>query len=140
MLPDLSVFWVVGLVLALAVILDRLVFKPILQVIKKREDAVTAARVLADQAAAEARAAAEEFERKTQAARAGIYRQMDEMRQAALADRAALVDATRKEAESALAEATTRLAQEVAAARATLDQDAQALAADATSQILGRRA
>lgn len=140
MLPDLSVFWVVGLVLALAVILDRLVFKPILQVIKKREDAVTAARVLADQAAAEARAAAEEFERKTQAARAGIYRQMDEMRQAALADRAALVEATRKEAESALAEATTRLAQEVAAARATLDQDAQALAADATSQILGRRA
>lgn len=140
MLPDLSVFWVVGLVLALAVILDRLVFKPILQVIKKREDAVTAARVLADQAAAEARAAAEEFERKTQAARAGIYRQMDEMRQAALADRTALVEATRKEAESALAEATTRLAQEVAAARATLDQDAQALAADATSQILGRRA
>ena len=139
MLPDLSVFWVVGLVLALAVILDRLVFKPILQVIKKREDAVTAARVLADQAAAEARAAAEEFERKTQAARAGIYRQMDEMRQAALADRTALVEATRKEAESALAEATTRLAQEVAAARATLDQDAQALAADATSQILGRR-
>lgn len=66
MLPDLSVFWVVGLVLALAVILNRLVFEPILQVIKKREDAVTAARVLADQAAAEARAAAEESERKPQ--------------------------------------------------------------------------
>jgi F-type H+-transporting ATPase subunit b len=140
MLPDLSVFWVVGLVLALAVILDRLVFKPILQVIKKREDAVTAARLLAEQAATEARVAAEEFERKTQAARAGIYRQMDEMRQAAMADRAALVEATRKEAESAMAEATTRLAREVAAARATLNQDAEALAADATSQILGRRA
>jgi F-type H+-transporting ATPase subunit b len=140
MLPDLTVFWVVGLLLVLAVILDRLVFRPVLRVIAQREEAVTSARKLADQAADEARRAGEEFEKKTQVARSEIYRQMDDMRRAALEERAALVAETRKEAELALTDARATLAQDVAAARARLDADAEALAADAAARILGRRA
>ena len=139
MLPDLSVFWVVFFVLLLTLILDRLFFRPLLAIIKQREDAVGSAKALADQAAAEARRATEEFDRQTASARADVYRQMDEMRRAALDDRAALVDATRKEAEAALAKARAGLAADVADARARLDKDAETLAADAASQILGRR-
>jgi F0F1-type ATP synthase membrane subunit b/b' len=139
LLPDLSVFWVVFFVLLLTLILDRLFFKPLLAIIKQREDAVSSAKALADQAAAEARRATEEFDRQTATARAEVYRQMDEMRRAALDDRAALVDATRKETESALAQARADLARDVADARARLDKDADALAAEAASQILGRR-
>lgn len=139
MLPDLSVFWVVFFVLLLTFILDRLFFRPLLAIIKQREDAVGSAKALADKAAAEARRATDEFDRQTAIARAEVYRQMDEMRRAALDDRAALVDATRKEAEALLAQARADLARDVAAARARLDTDADALAADAASQILGRR-
>lgn len=139
MLPDLSVFWVVFFVLLLTLILDRLFFRPLLAIIKQREDAVGSAKALADQAAAEARRATEEFDRQTAIARTEVYRQMDEVRRAALDDRAALVDATRKEAEAALTQARADLARDVADARARLDKDAEALAADAASRILGRR-
>ena len=139
MLPDLSVFWVVLFVLLLTLILDRLFFRPLLAIIKQREDAVGSAKALADQAAAEARRATEEFDRQTATARAEVYKQMDEMRRAAMEDRAALVDVTRKEAEAALAKARAELASDVADARARLDKDAEALASDAASKILGRR-
>jgi F0F1-type ATP synthase membrane subunit b/b' len=65
---------------------------------------------------------------------------MDDMRRAALDERTALIDATRQEAEQALAEARTQLERDVAVARAALDSDANALAAEAASRILGRRA
>jgi F-type H+-transporting ATPase subunit b len=136
---NLSVFWVVGLLLLLAVILDRLVFRPVLKVIKQREDAATSARTLAEQAAEEARRAGDEFEKKTQLARAEVYRQMDDMRRSAQADRTALIEETRKEAESALAQARADLARDVDTARARLDQDAEALATDAAARILGRQ-
>ena len=43
--PDLfSIVWVIVFVLVLSVILDRLIFRPVLKVIKQREDAVTSAR------------------------------------------------------------------------------------------------
>ena len=139
MLPDLSVFWVIGLVLALAVILDRLVFRPVLKVVAEREAAVTSARALAERAADEAQRAGAEFERKTQDARAGLYRQMEEMRRSALEERAALVAETRREADQALAEARASLAKDVERARITLDAEAESLAADATRRILGRQ-
>ena len=139
MLPDLSVLWVVFFVLLLALILDRLFFRPLLGAIKQREGAAASAKALADQAAAEARRATEEFDRQTTAARTEVYKQMDEMRRAAMADRASLVDATRKEADAALAQARADLKRDVDDARARLDTDAEALAAEAASRILGRR-
>jgi F0F1-type ATP synthase membrane subunit b/b' len=59
MIPDASVFLIVAVVLALAFILDRLVFRPVLGIIKQREDAVVSARKLAERAALEAREAAQ---------------------------------------------------------------------------------
>ena len=139
MLPDLSVFWVVFFVLLLALILDRLFFRPLLGAIKQREGAAVSAKALADQAAAEARRATEEFDRQTTAARTEVYKQMDEMRRAAMDDRASLVDATRKEADAALAQARADLKRDVDEARARLDKDAETMAGEAASRILGRR-
>jgi F-type H+-transporting ATPase subunit b len=139
LLPDLSVFWVIFFVLLLTLILDRLFFRPLLGIIKQREDAVASAKALAEQATTQARQATEEFDRQTAAARAGVYKQMDEMRKAAQEDRTALVDATRKEADAALTAARADLARDVEDARTRLDKDAEAMAADAASRILGRR-
>jgi F-type H+-transporting ATPase subunit b len=138
-LPDLSVFWVIFFVLVLTVILDRLLFRPILAVIKQREDAIHSARELADRSAKEARSAATEFEQKTAAARGEIYRQMDEMRRAALAERTDILARTRAEAEAEIAAAGAKLDADAAAARRRLEADAEALGAAAAERILGRK-
>lgn len=140
MLPDLSVLWVIFFVLLLTVILDRLLFKPILRVIAERERAIRSARELAERSATEARAATAEFERKTTEARGEIYRQMDDMRRAGLAERAEIVSRTRAEAEAEIAAATAQLQAEVERARRTLSADADALGTAAAERILGRKA
>jgi F-type H+-transporting ATPase subunit b len=139
-LPDLSVFVVIFFVLLLTVLLDRLLFKPIQQVIARREHAIRSARELAERSAAEARAATTEFEQKTTAARAEIYRQMDEMRRVALEERARIVAQTRAEAEAEIAAAGAKLQADAAEVRRRLAADAEALGAAAADRILGRRA
>jgi F-type H+-transporting ATPase subunit b len=139
-LPDLSVVWVIFFVLLLTVILDRLLFRPILRVIEERERAIKSARELAERSATEARAATAEFDRRTAEARGEIYKQMDEMRRAALAERTEILARTRAEAEAEVASASAKLQTEVEAARQRLSADADALGAAAAERILGRRA
>jgi F-type H+-transporting ATPase subunit b len=139
-LPDLSVFFVIFFVLLLTVVLDRLLFKPILRVIAQREDALRSARELAERSAAEARAATAEFEQQTSAARAEIYRQMDEMRRVALEERAQIVAQTRTEAEAEIAAASAKLQADATEVRRRLAADAEALGAAAADRILGRKA
>lgn len=140
MLPNLSVIWVIFLVLVLTVALDRLLLRPILEVIRRREEAVASARDLARRAAAEAQAATAEFDRTMTAARTELYREMDDMRRAATNRRADIVAQTRADAEARVAEAARRLDDEAARARRTLDAEAQALGAAAADRILGRQA
>jgi F-type H+-transporting ATPase subunit b len=140
MLPNLSVLWVIFFILVLTFVVDRLLLKPVLGVIRRREQAIESARELARRSATEAQAATAEFDRKTTAARAELYREMDEMRRGALARRAEIVAQTRTEAEAQVAEAITRLDAEAAEARRKLEADAQALGTAAADRILGRRA
>jgi F-type H+-transporting ATPase subunit b len=139
-LPDLSVFWVIFFVLVLTIVLDRLLFRPILHVIHQREAAIRSARELAERSAREAQSAMTEFEQKTAAARAEVYRQMDEMRRTALAERAEILARTRAEAESEIAAASSQLQADAEAARRRLAADAEALGNAAAERILGRRA
>ena len=48
MIPDLSVVWVIVFVLTLAVILDRLLLRPVTRVMQEREGAIRSARELAE--------------------------------------------------------------------------------------------
>jgi len=140
MLPNLSVIWVIFFILLLTIVVDRLLLRPILGVIGKREEAIESARALAQRSAVEARAATEEFDRKTSAARAELYREMDDMRRAAMGRRAEIVAETRAEAEAQVAEATRRLDTEAREAKARLEADAQALGVAVADKILGRKA
>jgi F-type H+-transporting ATPase subunit b len=140
MLPNLSVIWVIFFILLLTFVVNRLLLRPVLAVIQKREEATASARELARRSATEAQAAATEFDRKTGAARAEMYREMDDMRRAAQTRRAEMVAQTRAEAEQQVAEAVTRLDAEAAAARRTLEAEAQSLGAAAADRILGRQA
>lgn len=140
MLPDLSVLWVIFLVLLLTVVLERFLFKPVLRVMAERARAIDSARQLAERSATEARAATAEFERKTAEARGELYRQMDEMRRTAMAERAEILARTRAEAEAEIAAASAKLAADAEAARRNLSTEAETLGAAVAERILGRKA
>ncbi len=140
MLPGLSVIGIIIIVLLLTFVLSRGFFAPITRVLREREEAVRTANELAQASAAKAEAAAAEFEQRTRAAQAAVYRAMDETRRQALQGRQDLLARTREEVDQTLADATSRLEAEVAAARATLEQDADALADAVVERVLGRRA
>jgi F-type H+-transporting ATPase subunit b len=139
-LPDLSVLWVIFFLLVLTVVLDRLLFRPIQRVIRERELAGRSARELAERSAREAAAAASEFEQKTSAARAEVYRQMDEVRRAAMHARADILAQTRAQAEQEIATASAQLQSEADEARRRLSADAEALGTAVAERILGRKA
>lgn len=138
MIPDITVLWVIFFVLLTVYLLNALVFKPILRVIEARLKAVSDARDLAESAADRARAAAAEYDEKLGAARALVYREMDEKRRLALEKRAAVVGETKAAIENELKTATSRVEQQAAAARATLDREADTLAGAIVSRVLGR--
>jgi F-type H+-transporting ATPase subunit b len=136
--PDITTLWVVGFLLLCTFLLNTLVFKPMLQVIEQRTTMVRGARELAESASQKATAAADEYDRKLNAARAEVYGQMDEMRKAALDKRASLLASTRATVEQELKTASARVQQESADARATLDRDASTLAGAIVTRVLGR--
>ncbi|MEW5984797.1 MAG: ATP synthase F0 subunit B [Acidobacteriota bacterium] len=138
MLPDLSIIWVILAVLILAFALDRLLFKPLARSLGQRQAAVTSALELAESAASRAQAATTEFAAKVGAARAEIYKQMDERRKAAEGYRTEVLNKTRAEIESTVAHARTELEQQTAQARARLQQDADALGREIADKVLGR--
>ena len=140
MIPNLSVLWVIFFVLLLTAILDRLLFRPLLRTIAQRQTAIRSARELAERSANEARAATAEFEQRTSVARPEIYKQMDEMRRAAMAERADILASTRAEAEAGIAAASATLQAEAEEARERLTADADALGQAAAERILRRRA
>lgn len=140
MIPDLSVLWVIALLMLCVFVLNTLIFKPILHMSESRARAVRDARELAASAAQKAAEASANFDRTLSAARAEVYTQMDEARRVALDKRSAIVAETKRETERALADATTRLSGQAAAARASLERDAEALAADIVARVLGRTA
>jgi F-type H+-transporting ATPase subunit b len=137
-IPDITALWVIVFLLLTTFLLNTLIFKPVLKVIEARGKAVTDARTLAQSAADRATAAATEYSQKLNAARSDVYRQMDEKRRLAMDRRAALLADTRATVERELTQATNRVRQEAAAARATLDREADTLAGAIVSRILGR--
>ncbi|MCC7181126.1 MAG: ATP synthase F0 subunit B [Acidobacteria bacterium] len=138
MIPDISTLWVVFFLLVCTALLNTLVFQPILKVIDQRTMAVRGARELAESAATKAAAAAAEYDQKLNAARAEVYKQIDDTRRAALDKRAALLADTRAVVEREARAATARVSQESADARAALDRDATGLADAIVTRVLGR--
>lgn len=136
--PDITTLWVVGFLLLCTYLLNSLVFKPIIQVIEQRAAAVRGARELAESAAQKASLAATEYDQKLGAARAEVYRQMDDVRRAALDKRSELLAGTRAAVEKELSTASARVQQESKDARAALDRDASTLAGAIVARVQGR--
>lgn len=137
---DLSVFWVIFLILVVIGAVNSLLFKPLLNVMRQRESAVSSARALADRASADAAAALLQLDHQSRAARAEVHREMETVRLAAEARRAELLAATRADASAQLADAKARLAVDVAAVRDRLAVEAEVLGGVIVERVLGRQA
>jgi F-type H+-transporting ATPase subunit b len=137
-LPNLSVIFVIIAVVLLAIVLDRVLFKPLLRVMHQRDAAIKSAMQAAESAAAKAQAASAEFDANVTAARADLYKQMDERRKAAEAYRKELVAQTKADVDAQLASAKAELDAQAAQARASLEAEADELGRDIASKVLGR--
>ena len=140
MFPDLTVFWVIFFILLSGIILNGLILKPVLRVMNEREGAVKSARQLAESATSQAQAATAEFDARTQAARADIYREMDEKRRRALERRSELLAQTRAQVEQEILTARESVRSQATAARVRLEQEATGLAGEIVERVLGRKA
>lgn len=138
MTPDLSTLWVVFFLLLCTVLLNTLIFKPLLQAVDQRSGAVRDARELAESASRKARDASAQYDRTLNAARTEVYTHLDETRRAALEKRAALLARTRAEVEHESHAALARVQQDSAAAREALDREAATLAGAIVTRVLGR--
>ncbi len=140
MLPGLGVFAVIVIVLLCVVVLDRGLFKPLSRVMRQREEAIRSAQEAAAAAAARAAAATAEFEQRTRAAQAEVYREMDENRRLANERRAELMASTRQQVDAEVAEAGARVKAQAEEARLQLEREADSLADRIVERVLGRKA
>ena len=138
MLPNQSVVFVIIAVALLAIVLDRVLFKPLLRVMRERESAITSAMQAAERATAKAQDASAQFDANVTAARAELHRQMDERRKAAEGYRKELVAQTKADVDAQLATAKAELEAQAAQARASLEAEADDLGREIASKVLGR--
>jgi F0F1-type ATP synthase membrane subunit b/b' len=105
---------------------------------REREHAVKSAMDMANSATARAQAATAEFDANVSAARADLYKHLDERRKVAEGYRADVMARTRDEVNASLASARSQLDTQVAHARTQLELDSDALAKEIARKVLGR--
>lgn len=120
----------------LFIILDRLFFRLVTEVLKRREEATLGALARAREQAAAAQAKAGEYEAAFQAARQEIYRQREAERRTSLSERASILKKGREQSEALLKEAQASLGVEVAGAKKELDSACRSLAEEMAEAVL----
>ncbi len=120
--------------------LHFLIFKPMLEYLEGRDDAIEGAGGRAKELEAKLAARAEEYEKKLHAAKVGINEMRAERRAVAASEAASIVAAARAEADAEIEAAIARITTERDAARSALATTSQQLADQIAAQVLGRAA
>jgi F-type H+-transporting ATPase subunit b len=127
----------VVLVFLLFIVLERILFRPLLAVMKQREDLTVGALARAREEAASVETKTREYEAAFQAARQEVYRQRETERRTNLEQRDAALRKAREQAEVVIREAQADLAGEVNRAKADLDSACQPLAEEISQSLMG---
>src|SRR5689334_12581894 len=112
----------VVLLIILHFYLKAVLFGPLDRVMQKRRELTEGARKIAEDSLAAATRKADEYEAKLRDARAVVYKEQEEIRKRWLEEQAKEVAQARVRMESSVKTAREALAQEAAAARASLQQ------------------
>jgi F-type H+-transporting ATPase subunit b len=124
-------------VLLLFAILDRIFFRPLTAVLKRREESTLGALARAREGATVAESKSRQYEEAFQAARQEVYRQREAERRASLAERGAALQRAREQAEAMIREAQAQLTEEVARAKAELESACHPLAEEISESLVG---
>lgn len=131
------VFQVINFLLLL-LILNVFLFKPIRKVLSDRESELTGAREKAaavDKDVAEKMAA---YESRLKEIKGKGFEEREAMKKEAAAEEARLLEAARTEAGTTLSTIKQKIAQEAAAARTALQEQAKGLSLEICEKVLGR--
>lgn len=125
------------LVFLLFVILDWIFFRPLMAVMKQREESTVGALARAREQAAAAETKTREYEEAFQAARQEVYRQREVDRRANLEQRDAALRKAREQAEALTRDAQAALAAEVTRVKMELDAACQPLGEEISESLVG---
>lgn len=135
---DLTVVVQFGLFLVMLVVLNKVLFQPYLRLRDKRQAGIEGARLEADRMVAEADAKLADYDASLAAARDRASEESRKIRGEASAYERDVTSKARAAATTAMTEAQTKVRTETEAARAQLMPQADALARQMTSKLLGR--
>jgi len=124
-------------VFLLLIILDRLFFRRLDEVLREREEATRGALARARKETAAAETKWQEYESAFQAARQEVYRQREIDRREGLAESQNSLEKSRQQTESWLKDAQGKLSVEVESAKKELNRTSQSLAMEIVETILG---
>jgi len=136
--PDPSLFAVMVIFILTYFVVRKFFLAPVNAILEAREQETRSADSLYEQALGKFNEATAAMEEQVHAARREAAQLREQFRAQAGARRQTLVEQTTGEARSLLAEADTKLAADVAAARERIVRDSEALARMAAERILGR--
>jgi F0F1-type ATP synthase membrane subunit b/b' len=136
--PDLSLFAVMAIFILNYLVVRKFFLEPINRVMEEREHETKSADELYEQAMARFNAATANVEERLHVAKREAANVRENFRSEASAHRTSVIEKTRGEAESFLADADTKLKDDVTAARDRIVRESDALAQMAAERILGR--
>jgi F-type H+-transporting ATPase subunit b len=140
--PLIDIDWTVavqfGLFLLLFAISNKLLFQPYLRLRERRKQGIDGARAEAERMTAQADAKLADYEKQLGAARSRANEEGRKVRAEASQHEKDVTDKARGEAQKAIDEATAKMRQETEAARLQLLPQANTLARQIASKLLGR--
>lgn len=123
----------------LSVYLKHFFFKPLAKALEERRQATEGTKHAAENAFEQARRKAAEYEEAFRAARAELYAEQEKFRSQARDEQSRALSEMRAKNETLIADAQKRIEAETAAARGTLNQEAEALAEQIAATVLKGR-
>jgi F-type H+-transporting ATPase subunit b len=128
------------LVVALHFYLKRVFFRPMDRVLSARYSATEGARKLAEESLKKAAEKAAEYENSLRTARGEIFREQEEFRKKLREDQARATAEAKKHAEVMVKDAGRQLADDLEAAKRSLETHTESLAEGIVESVLHRRA
>jgi F-type H+-transporting ATPase subunit b len=136
--PDGSLVVILILFLLFVFVMNRLLFRPIGLVLDQRERKTEGARHEARASIRVYQTKVADYEFSIKHTRAETYRLLQQAREKALAERARLLEEARQAAGKEIEAGRAELGRQTAAARGRLENDARQIAAQISSNVLGR--
>jgi F-type H+-transporting ATPase subunit b len=135
---DATILVQIALIVVLLVFLKPLLFDPLMKLFEEREKKIDGAKLQARRMDEKSATALEEYEDAMAKARATAGAERERQRAEGTKEEAEILENVRKKTEKAMEEGRQKIEMDLAAARAELKRDAESLARDVATRILGR--